>query len=79
MTILTVAAGYASNTSKLSKDLCLTNSKSSLRQHLISISDILALTIHSLCISILNNEHSYSPTDVTTEFTAYSKKRLENE
>jgi hypothetical protein len=45
-----------------------------LRQHLIYISGILALTIHSPCISILNNEQSYSPTDVTIEFTAHSKK-----
>jgi len=45
-----------------------------LRQHRKNISDILALTIHSLCISILNNEQSYSPTDVTTEFPAHSKK-----
>jgi hypothetical protein len=45
-----------------------------LRQHLINISDILALTIHSLWRSILNNEQPYSPTDVTTEFTAHSKK-----
>lgn len=45
-----------------------------LRHHLTNISDILALTIHSLCINILNNEQSYSPTHVITEFTAHSKK-----
>jgi len=44
-----------------------------LSQNVINI-HILALTIHSLCISILNNEQSDSPTHVTTKFTARSKK-----